>query len=454
MRQHLAVAAQPGHNRWWTQLWEERPGPIEVLLGPDRIGSVVAKAIGFWGCGIAGSALAYFMLARHRLTGVDSRLVLPIVAVAPALGVVLIVRNGAVTKRLGATVVVVGLVGMIVVMWQLGPAYSDVAPVVGLAITTAWLSFNRRLVLAMNVGFLLAYAVLLAHRSDGLGLARWLLFTGGVLATSGILLWLSSLIENLAGEEREARRQLADAHSALAVVNAQLAEVVDEQTVEIGGLQRLRQFLAPQVADAVVHRGLESLAPHRARIAVVFCDLRGFTAFSSAAQPEEVMETLEAYYALVGRALQARGATVGSFAGDGIMAYFGDPIPCEDPAGDAVAMALDLSVPLADLVGTWRRRGFDLGCGVGIAYGYATLGPVGFEGRTDYTALGPTVNLAARLCASAADGEILIDGRAFEAVRDRIAAEEREIELRGFSQPVVVRNVTASLDRPQSATDH
>jgi class 3 adenylate cyclase len=436
------VAMTEGSVPWWTRLWDDRPGAVEVLLGKERIGAVLARSIGYWGCSVSLSAAAYFTLARHRVGGLHTGVLLPLIAGALLAGIGLIVRGDAATKRLDAVVMVLGLVGLYVGMWEVGPAYVDLAPVVALAITTAWLSFNRRLVLLMDVGFLIGYAVLLTNRGNGIGLARWLLFTGGVVATSGILLWLCSLIERLAEEERRAREDLAVAHGELAQLNAQLEEVVDQQGVEIGGLQGLRQFLAPQVADAVVQRGIGSLAPHRARVAVVFCDLRGFTAFSSSTEPEEVMETLEAYYTLVGRALQDRGATVGSFAGDGIMAYFGDPVPCDDPAGDAVGMALDLRGPLADLVGGWRRRGFDLGCGIGIAFGYATIGPVGFEGRTDYTALGTTVNLAARLCGTAADGEILIDGRAYEIVRDRVVSEQRQIELRGFTAPVTVQNVT------------
>jgi class 3 adenylate cyclase len=176
---------------------------------------------------------------------------------------------------------------------------------------------------------------------------------------------------------------------------------------------------------------------------VVFCDLRGFTTFSTSAEPEEVMEVLDRYYVTVGRALHDGGATVGSFAGDGIMAYFGDPVPHDDPAGTAVQMAVDLSEQMRTIVSGWRRRGFDIGCGLGIAYGYATIGPVGFDERTDYTALGPTVNLASRLCNMAADGEILIDGRAHEAVEDRVVCEERIVEVRGFRLPVHAYNVTA-----------
>jgi class 3 adenylate cyclase len=227
--------------------------------------------------------------------------------------------------------------------------------------------------------------------------------------------------------------------------------MVDRQGEEIGSLSRLRQFLSPQVAEAVLQEGIEALAPHRCRIAVIFCDLRGFTNFSTSAEPEEVMEVLDRYYVTVGRSLHDGGATVGSFAGDGIMAYFGDPVPCEDPAGVAVQMAVELCTQMSAVVAGWRRRGFDLGCGMGIAYGYATIGPVGFDERTDYTALGPTVNLASRLCNMAADGEILIDGRAHEAVERKVECEERIVDVRGFRLPVHAYNITAWIGDEPSA---
>jgi class 3 adenylate cyclase len=270
----------------------------------------------------------------------------------------------------------------------------------------------------------------------------------GVLgATEGVIAWSVSLVEDLAAKERAARSELDIAHEKMAVLNKELAERCDEQSEEIGSLQRLRQFLSPQVAEAVLQKGMDALMPHRGQVAVVFCDLRGFTAFSSSAAPEEVMEVLDRYYVTVGRALHRSGATVGTFAGDGIMAYFGDPVPHADPAGTAVEMATALRSPMCEIVAGWRRRGYDLGCGIGISYGYATIGPVGFEERTDYTALGPTVNLASRLCSMAADGEILIDGRTHEAVNGRVDAEERLLELRGFDHPVIAHNVTGWLGR-------
>ncbi len=148
------------------------------------------------------------------------------------------------------------------------------------------------------------------------------------------------------------------------------------------------------------------LEPHRGEIAVLFCDLRGFTPFVASSQPEEVHELLDAYFEALGEHAQRHGATVGAFTGDGLMAFFNDPLPVPDPAHRAVALALDLQGPVRDLLERWRHVGHDIGFGVGIAMGYANIGMIGFEGRRDYTALGPVVNLAARLCAEApADGD-------------------------------------------------
>ena len=203
-------------------------------------------------------------------------------------------------------------------------------------------------------------------------------------------------------------------------------------------MSSLKRFLAPQVAEAVLSSGSESiLEPHRREVAVLFCDLRGFTNFSASTEPEEVVNVLMDYYETVGTILHEAEATVGTFAGDGIMAYFNDPVPCADPALTAVRVAMDLRAPLEHLVTEWSRKGFDLGYGIGVAFGHATLGTVGFEGRSDYTALGPVVNLAARLCGEAASGEILIDQRAHAAIGEPVAdSEERIVHLKGYHRPV------------------
>lgn len=205
-----------------------------------------------------------------------------------------------------------------------------------------------------------------------------------------------------------------------------------------GHLARLRRFLSPQVADAVVSSGDDSfLAPHRREIAVLFCDLRGFTAFAAQVEPEEVMDVIGEYIEVVGEQITAFDATVGSFAGDGVMAYFNDPKPCERPATQAARMGVALLAALDRLAVRWADRGYQLGGGIGIATGHATLGMVGFEGRHDYTPLGTVVNRAARLCDEAAAGEILVDRRTVTLLDDEPAVgDERQLALKGFAAPV------------------
>ncbi len=221
-------------------------------------------------------------------------------------------------------------------------------------------------------------------------------------------------------------------------VGGLLGRVLDETT----RLSRLRRFLPPQVTDAILTSGGEDLLqPHRRQIAVFFCDLRGYTKFSGTSEPEDVVELLSDYYRVVGAHLRTSAATIGAFGGDGIMAYFNDPVPCPDPAGDAVRLALSLREPLATFIDRWTQRGFDIGYGIGIAFGYATLGVLGFEERHDYTAIGSVVNLAARLSDEAASGEILLDNRTYDAVRDWADLEAVTVELKGFAEPVTAYRV-------------
>jgi class 3 adenylate cyclase len=246
-----------------------------------------------------------------------------------------------------------------------------------------------------------------------------------------------SVIGVLVGQAMERSDRLG---AELAELNATLEHRVEEQVGEVERLGRLRRFLSPQVADAVLGAD-EMLQPHRRRIAVVFCDLRGFTRFAGNAEPEDVAEVLTAYYEVVGELVRKFEATVGTFAGDGIMAYFNDPVPCDDPPGRALDLACSLRPRLDALVERWGRSGFDLGYGVGVAYGYATLGTIGFEGRYDYTAVGTVVNLAARLCGEAAPGEVLVDQRTYEAVSARVAAEPRAVPVKGLGDAVRVYSV-------------
>lgn len=220
--------------------------------------------------------------------------------------------------------------------------------------------------------------------------------------------------------------------------NRNLEDKVQRQVQEIGRLSRLKNFLAPSVAELVVTEDKEALLDsHRRYIACLFCDIRNFTAASERLEPEETIALLQAYHEKVGALVAARNGTIGYRAGDGLMVFFNDPMPCDEPVLDAVKLAIDIRDVWPDLRRHWQRLGHSVGIGVGIASGYATLGLIGDEARTDYTAIGNGVNIAARLCDQAGDGEILIDQRAYldvEAQIDAVAGGARE--LKGLSAPV------------------
>ena len=231
--------------------------------------------------------------------------------------------------------------------------------------------------------------------------------------------------------------------AALAELNQHLEERVDAQVAELDRLGRLRRFLSPQIAQIVVDTGDESfLRSHRREIVSVFTDLRGFTAFAESGEPEETMEVLSEYHLALGELVFAYEGTLEHFAGDGLLVFFNDPVPCPDAPDRAVRMAVDMRARVAELATGWRRKGYDLGFGVGIAQGYATLGRVGFPGRYDYAAIGTVTNLAARLCANAGAGQILVSQRVRHGIEGPI--ETREVgamELKGFSRPVEVHEV-------------
>jgi adenylate cyclase len=224
----------------------------------------------------------------------------------------------------------------------------------------------------------------------------------------------------------------------LAQWNAELEARVNTQLEELQRMNRLRRFLSPQVAELVVNSGDDSvLNSHRRQIVVVFCDLRGFTAFAESSEPEEVMGVLSEYHAALGELIFRYEGTLERFTGDGLMVFFNDPIPLDKPAQRAVEMALAMRDRVRTLVEGWSRLGHDLGFGVGIAQGFATLGRIGYEGRFDYAAIGTVTNLAARLCGEAAAGQVLISQRVFSAVEDVAVGEPvGALELRGFSRPI------------------
>jgi class 3 adenylate cyclase len=226
-------------------------------------------------------------------------------------------------------------------------------------------------------------------------------------------------------------------------LNRALERQVENQGQEIDRLGRLKQFLAPQVAELVVTEGSEALlASHRRFIACLFCDIRGFTALSEEIEPEELITLLEDYHRALGSLVESHGGTVGYLAGDGAMVFFNDPLPCEQPVLDAVKLALDLRSAFESIRGPWVRRGEEIGLGIAIAAGYATLGLVGFKGRSDYTAIGSVVNIAARLCDIAADGQILLNQRAYAEVDREVRADAfGSVELKGIRKVVGVYNL-------------
>jgi class 3 adenylate cyclase len=233
--------------------------------------------------------------------------------------------------------------------------------------------------------------------------------------------------------------------AALAELNQHLEERVEAQVAELDRLGRLRRFLSPQIAQVVVDTGDESfLRSHRREIVSVFTDLRGFTAFAESGEPEETMEVLRDYHLALGELVFAYEGTLEHFAGDGLLVFFNDPVPCPDAPDRAVRMAVDMRARVAGLAEEWRRKGHDLGFGVGIAQGYATLGRVGFPGRYDYAAIGTVTNLAARLCALAGPDQILVSQRVRHGIVGPVDCREvGPLDLKGFSRPVQAFEVIA-----------
>jgi adenylate cyclase len=245
-------------------------------------------------------------------------------------------------------------------------------------------------------------------------------------------------------ERKRLHDQVAAQAADLAEWNCTLKTRVEQQLGEIERVSRLKRFLSPQVAELILTSGDDRvLESHRRAITVLFCDLRGFTAFSETTEPEEVMSVLREYHAVLGSLIHRHEGTVERFAGDAIMVLFNDPLPCSDPSLRAVQMAIEMRDQVAALTSKWRKQGYELGFGVGVAHGYATLGRIGFEGRYDYGAVGTVVNLAARLCADARDGQILIDSKVQSAVEASTSTEPAgELALKGFHRPVRAFNVS------------
>jgi adenylate cyclase len=223
----------------------------------------------------------------------------------------------------------------------------------------------------------------------------------------------------------------------LAEWNRTLEARVADQVDQLEQTARLRRFLSPTLAEVVLTRGDDVLESHRRELAVLFADLRGWTDFSVSTEPEEVMGVVGSFHAAMGELIHRYEATVGWFAGDGLMVWFNDPVPCADPAVCAVRMALEIREAMSSLTGVWRKRGHDLDFSIGVALGYATIGRIGFEGRYDYGAVGSVLNLASRLCDAAQPGQVLISRRVHAEVEDVVEVEPIGVlELKGFGKGV------------------
>ena len=252
-----------------------------------------------------------------------------------------------------------------------------------------------------------------------------------------VLAVVRNVPEPFADEHIQLFRTFAD-QAAIAIANARLLEAVERQRSE------LSRFVSPQVAELLsISGGEQMLAGHRAYISVLFCDLRGFTTFVETAEPEELFDVLRKYHNAIGELLAAHDGTLEHFAGDGVMVFFNDPAPVAEHELQAIRMALALQGRFAELAAVWRKRGTELGLGIGIAAGYATLGRIGFEGRHDYGSLGPATNLASRLSTRANPGQILISQRLQAAVEELVEAKPvGELELKGFARPVAAYEVS------------
>jgi class 3 adenylate cyclase len=247
----------------------------------------------------------------------------------------------------------------------------------------------------------------------------------------GVIVVVRDVARPFGGGDIELVKTFAD-QAAIAITNARLVDAVERQRAE------LSRFVSPQVAELVSSdQGQKMLAGHRAYVTCLFCDLRGFTSFTETAEPEELFEVLREYHSALGELIPRYEGTLEHFAGDGVMVFFNDPLPVEDHERKAIELALAAQERFEELAAAWRKRGQDLGLGIGIACGYATLGRIGFEGRYDYGVLGTVTNLASRLSTRAEPCQTLISQRVYAALEGKIEAQEvGELELKGFGRPI------------------
>jgi adenylate cyclase len=244
-------------------------------------------------------------------------------------------------------------------------------------------------------------------------------------------------------EKKRLRDQEIQLRSQLEEWNKTLEQRVQDQVAQLDRLGRLKRFFSPQLAELIVAGGADDpLKTHRREVTVVFLDLRGFTAFAETAEPEEVMGVLREYHAEMGKLILEHEGTLERFTGDGMMVFFNDPVPVSNPAERAIRMALTMRERVKDLCAKWRKLGYELDFGVGIAQGYATIGGIGFEGRWDYGAIGTVTNLASRLCGEAKPSQILVSQRLLGTVEELVEVEPvGELTLKGFHRPVTAHNI-------------
>jgi adenylate cyclase len=255
-----------------------------------------------------------------------------------------------------------------------------------------------------------------------------------LLARVRSLLRIKSLHEQTQSQARQ-----------LAQLNSTLEQRVAEQVAQLERLSRLKRFFSPQLAEAIVTGGADDpLQSHRREVAVVFVDLRGFTAFAETSEPEEVMRVLREYHAEMGKLILAHEGTLERFTGDGMMIFFNDPMLVPNPAERALRMGVAMRERVTDISIGWRKHGYDLGLGIGIAQGFATIGAIGFEGRLDYGAVGTVTNLAARLCGEAKSGQILTNRKTLSEIEQWVEAEPvGELRLKGFANPILAFSICA-----------
>jgi class 3 adenylate cyclase len=428
-------------ERGGARLAGKEPAALELLQGDVDYNRMMLVVGPLWAIAVLGGTFLSTILNGEEVPSFHRVAVFVVIGTALLFSVVPLALWARRESGLGVAFVIPGLLGGIlagILIALAGPLHQETASFLPAYAAASFLFTTRRSAYLMTGTSLGSYVVAVLAVSGFVDpVTRIGVVTTLTVTTSWVMGWTVAKLQRLAASERAGAAEVAALADELAQANQHLEERVAEQVEQIDSLGRLERFLSPQVAQAVLSSSNAALLePHRRQIAVLFCDLRGFTAFTANADPEEVVDVLGGYYDAAGDLVRAHDATLGSFQGDGVMAYFNDPFPCEDPPGEAVAMAQELRHSLRALQLRWEAKGFHLGFGLGVAWGYATLGTFGFEGRSDYTALGTVVNLASRLCAQAGDGEILLDPRAHDAVSERVMAHPLEVELKGFRGPV------------------